>query len=139
VSEIASAFVSSHASIEKRITRGKRALAGSKRLFDIVDAVAIGDVHDEVEGGFHVGRCQSAAVLETHVAAEVENIGEGIGLVPGFGQVTVKIHLRVALKKAAEEETVDSCGLRVGGVTRIEIGGIGFDEESQGGRIGVRA
>src|SRR5579864_710925 len=38
VSEIAHAFVSSHASIEKRITRGKKALAGSKRLFDIVDA-----------------------------------------------------------------------------------------------------
>jgi RNA polymerase sigma-70 factor (ECF subfamily) len=38
VSEIASAFVSSHASIEKRITRGKKALAASKQLFDIVDA-----------------------------------------------------------------------------------------------------
>jgi len=38
VGEIASAFVSSHAAIEKRITRGKKALAGSKRLFDIVDA-----------------------------------------------------------------------------------------------------
>jgi len=38
VGEIASAFVSSHAAIEKRITRGKKALAASKRLFDIVDA-----------------------------------------------------------------------------------------------------
>jgi RNA polymerase sigma-70 factor (ECF subfamily) len=37
VDEIAGAFVSSHAAIEKRITRGKKALAGSKRLFDIVD------------------------------------------------------------------------------------------------------
>src|SRR6201987_6577616 len=33
--EIASAFVSSHAAIEKRITRGKKILAGSKHLFDI--------------------------------------------------------------------------------------------------------
>jgi RNA polymerase sigma-70 factor (ECF subfamily) len=38
VGEIASAFVSSQASIEKRITRGKKMLAASKRLFDIVDA-----------------------------------------------------------------------------------------------------
>ena len=35
VDEIASAFVSSHAAIEKRITRAKKVLAGSKRLFDI--------------------------------------------------------------------------------------------------------
>src|SRR6516164_4536998 len=35
VDEIASAFVSSHAAIEKRITRAKKVLAASKRLFDI--------------------------------------------------------------------------------------------------------
>jgi predicted RNA polymerase sigma factor len=35
VGEIASAFVSSHAAIEKRITRAKKVLAGSKKLFDI--------------------------------------------------------------------------------------------------------
>jgi RNA polymerase sigma factor (sigma-70 family) len=35
VDEIASAFVSSHAAIEKRITRAKKGLAGSKRLFDV--------------------------------------------------------------------------------------------------------
>jgi RNA polymerase sigma-70 factor (ECF subfamily) len=38
VSEIASAFVSSHTAIEKRITRGEKTLAGAKRLFDVVDA-----------------------------------------------------------------------------------------------------
>ncbi len=38
VSEIAGAFVSSHASIEKRITRAKKALAGSKKLFEISNA-----------------------------------------------------------------------------------------------------
>lgn len=37
VSEIAGAFVSSRASIEKRITRAKKVLAGSKRLFAIVN------------------------------------------------------------------------------------------------------
>src|SRR5438034_5575517 len=35
MSEIASAFVSSDAAIEKRISRAKKVLAGSKRLFDI--------------------------------------------------------------------------------------------------------
>src|SRR5713226_4295619 len=38
VSEIASAFVSSHAAIEKRITRAKKVLAASKRLFDVTAA-----------------------------------------------------------------------------------------------------
>jgi RNA polymerase sigma-70 factor (ECF subfamily) len=35
VDEIAAAFVSSHAAIEKRITRAKKVLAGSKKLFDV--------------------------------------------------------------------------------------------------------
>lgn len=35
VSEIAGAFLSGHAAIEKRITRSKKVLAGSKRLFDV--------------------------------------------------------------------------------------------------------
>jgi len=38
VDEVASAFVSGHASIEKRIARAKKVLAGSKMLFDIADS-----------------------------------------------------------------------------------------------------
>jgi predicted RNA polymerase sigma factor len=38
VSEVASAFVSGDAAMEKRISRAKKVLAGSKRLFDIADA-----------------------------------------------------------------------------------------------------
>jgi RNA polymerase sigma factor (sigma-70 family) len=38
VSEIAAAFVSTHAAIEKRITRSKKVLAASKRLFDVTAA-----------------------------------------------------------------------------------------------------
>ena len=37
VGEIASAFVSSHAAIEKRISRAKKVLAGSRKLFDVAD------------------------------------------------------------------------------------------------------
>jgi RNA polymerase sigma factor (sigma-70 family) len=36
--EIAAAFLESRAAIEKRITRGKRVLASSRRLFDLADA-----------------------------------------------------------------------------------------------------
>ncbi len=39
VGEIASAFVSTHAAFEKRITRAKKVLASSKRLFDVTSAV----------------------------------------------------------------------------------------------------
>jgi len=39
VDEIASAFVSGHAAIEKRITRAKKVLASSRRLFDISGSV----------------------------------------------------------------------------------------------------
>ncbi|MEO7038831.1 MAG: DUF6596 domain-containing protein [Gemmatimonadaceae bacterium] len=37
VSEVASAFLSKRAAMEKRIARGKKVLAGSKRLFDLSD------------------------------------------------------------------------------------------------------
>src|SRR3984893_10304067 len=37
VSEVAAAFVSTHAAMEKRISRAKKVLAGSKKLFDIAD------------------------------------------------------------------------------------------------------
>ena len=37
-SEIASAFLTSRAAMEKRISRGKKTLAASQRLFDLVDA-----------------------------------------------------------------------------------------------------
>jgi RNA polymerase sigma factor (sigma-70 family) len=40
VGEIAAAFVSGHAAIEKRISRAKKVLAGSKQLFDITNDVA---------------------------------------------------------------------------------------------------
>jgi RNA polymerase sigma factor (sigma-70 family) len=35
VGEVASAFMSGHAATEKRISRGKKVLAGSKRLFEV--------------------------------------------------------------------------------------------------------
>lgn len=69
VGEIASAFVSTHAAIEKRIARAKKVLAGSKRLFDIAApadfSARLGAVHRALyllfNEGYH-GACAATAV-----------------------------------------------------------------------------
>jgi hypothetical protein len=50
----------------------------------------------------------------------------------------VEVHLLVAFEEAGEEQSIDVLGLRVGGVTRIQIRGIGFEEKGDGGRLGSR-
>jgi hypothetical protein len=67
--------------------------------------------------------------MKMHARAEMERVGERVGRAPGIGEVAAQIHLVVAFEKATEEEAVDSLGLRIGGKARIEIGGIGFDQE----------
>ena len=76
--------------------------------------------------------------METDIAAEMEDVSNGVGRVPGFGEVAVEIHLIVALEEAAEEQAVNALGLRIGGEARVEVGGAGFDEEGEGGGIGAR-
>jgi RNA polymerase sigma-70 factor (ECF subfamily) len=69
VSEIASAFLSTEAAIEKRIARAKKVLAGSKRLFEIADAAdfsgRLSAVHRALyllfNEGYH-GACAESAV-----------------------------------------------------------------------------
>jgi RNA polymerase sigma factor (sigma-70 family) len=68
VHEIASAFLNSHAATEKRITRGKKVLAASKRLFELSDAefsARLAAVHRALyllfNEGYH-GACEEAAV-----------------------------------------------------------------------------
>jgi RNA polymerase sigma factor (sigma-70 family) len=71
VGEIASAFFTKHAAMEKRITRAKKVLAGSKRLFDVGDAappdfnVRLGAVRRALyllfNEGYH-GACAESAV-----------------------------------------------------------------------------
>jgi len=97
----------------------------------------IGGIEDVVEGGFYVLRGEGATIVEFDVAAEMENVGERIGKFPGFGEVAVKVHLLIALEEGGEEKAVEVLGLRVGGVARVEVGGIGFDEEGEGRRIGM--
>src|SRR5215471_16156150 len=71
VSEIAGAFVSTHAAIEKRITRAKRMLAGSKRLFDVADddfSARLSAVHRSLyllfNEGYHGASAESAVRRE---------------------------------------------------------------------------
>ena len=72
VDEIANAFVSSHAAIEKRILRSKKVLASSKRLFD---TAVPADFSARLPGvqqalyllfneGYHGGSTQSAVRFE---------------------------------------------------------------------------
>jgi len=73
VNEIASAFVSSHAAIEKRITRAKKLLAASKRLFDVTApadfAARLPAVHRALYLLFNEG--YHGASAETAVRAEL--------------------------------------------------------------------
>ena len=69
VVEIANAFLDTAAAVEKRVTRAKKALAASKKLFDVTDSADLGDrlpaVHRALyllfNEGFH-GACPESAV-----------------------------------------------------------------------------
>ena len=65
----------------------------------------------------------------------MKDVGDRIGILPRFGQVTVEIHLGVARQQAGKDECVEALGLAVGGETGGEVGGVGFDEEGKGGRV----
>src|SRR5260370_29409410 len=110
---------------------------GRVDFFDLAEAAAlwrfVGGIEDEVESGFNVGGGERAAIVESYVGLQVENVGERVGSVPGFGQVAVEIHLCVAGEEAAEDESVKALRLAVGGEAWVEIDGIGFDEEGEGG------
>jgi hypothetical protein len=65
--------------------------------------------------------------METYTGFQMKNVGERIGRLPGFGEVAMQIHLRVAGEESAEDEAVEALGLAVGGEARIEIDGVGFE------------
>ena len=71
VSEIAAAFLSTDAAIQKRIARAKKVLAGSKRLFDLADAdfsARLSAVHRALyllfNEGYHGASAESAVRVE---------------------------------------------------------------------------
>lgn len=80
VHEVASAFLSSHAATEKRISRAKKVLAGSKRLFDLADrdfAVRLSAVHRALyllfNEGYHGASSESA--VRTELCREAMRLG----------------------------------------------------------------
>src|SRR5438046_742147 len=72
VDEIAGAFVSTHAAVEKRLVRAKQTLAGSERLFEIADAadfaVRLPAVHRALyllfNEGYHGASAEAAVRVE---------------------------------------------------------------------------
>jgi len=73
VDEIAGAFVSSHAAIEKRITRAKKVLAQSKRLFDVADEAQFSTRVSSVERALYLlfNEGYHGASAETAVRTEL--------------------------------------------------------------------
>ena len=97
----------------------------------------IGGIENVVEGRFYICGGERAAVMKANSGAQMEDVGQRIGKVPGFGEVAVQVHLFIALEEGGEEQAVDVLGLRVGGVAGVEVGGVGFDEEGEGVWIGM--
>src|SRR5881296_3852638 len=78
-------------------------------------------VEHRVEGEFHVGGGDWAAVVKADAAAEVNHVGERVRRFPALRKVAAKIHLLVALEEATEEQTVNPLRLRVGRITGVEV------------------
>ncbi len=90
---------------------------------------------DGVESEEHVGGGERGTVGEGDVVAEMENIGERVGSIPGFGEVGSWVHLGVAGDEGGVEQVVDVLGPGVGTDAGIEVSGGIFDEEIYGAGI----
>jgi hypothetical protein len=75
----------------------------------------VSGVQDVIEGSLDINGGEQPTVVETNTVAKVKDIGERVGELPRLSQVAVKVHLIIALKKAAEEKAIDALGLCVGG------------------------
>jgi hypothetical protein len=100
-------------------------------FFDHAEAAAfwgfVGRVEDKVESGFYVSRSDWVAIVEFYVGLEVEDVGQRVRRLPGFGEVAMETHLRVAGEESAEYEAVHPLRLAVGGEAGVEVDGVRFD------------
>jgi RNA polymerase sigma-70 factor (ECF subfamily) len=80
VDEIAGAFVSSHAAIEKRITRAKKVLATAKDLFDIAAAAEFSTRLPSVQRALYLLFNEGYHGASAETAIRVELCGEAIRL-----------------------------------------------------------
>src|SRR5277367_5725530 len=99
---------------------------------------AVGGIDHVVEGGFDVAGGKGPAIMKADTAAQMENVGEGVGGIPGFSEVAVEIHLGIAFYETVEDQPIDTLGFGIGGVARVEIRRIGFDDEDDFGWIAGR-
>jgi RNA polymerase sigma factor (sigma-70 family) len=106
VDEIASAFLSSHAATEKRITRAKKVLAGSKRLFDLADrdfAGRLSAVHRALYLLFNEGYhgASSASAVRTELCREATRLAgfllnQPLAATPATYALCALMHLHAA-------------------------------------------
>jgi RNA polymerase sigma factor (sigma-70 family) len=117
VDEIASAFVTTHAATEKRITRAKKVLAGSKRLFDVTApadfSARLPAVHRALYLLFNEG--YHGASAETAVRAELCREAMRLGAVLlehplGATPVTYALAALISLDAARLPTRVDAAG-----------------------------
>jgi len=116
VDEVASAFLSSRSATEKRITRAKKVLAASKRLFDLADrdfAVRLSAVHRALyllfNEGYHGASSESA--VRTELCREAMRLGgflldRPLAATPATYALCALMHLQAARLPAR----VDSAG-----------------------------
>ena len=116
VGEIAAAFVSTEAAIEKRITRAKKVLAGSKKLFDVAApadfASRLPAVHRALYLLFNEG--YHGASAET--AVRVELCREAMRLAAHAARAPVRSNARDLRARRAD---VSRCGAPAGPGRRI--------------------
>jgi RNA polymerase sigma factor (sigma-70 family) len=114
--EIANAFVSSHATIEKRIGRAKKVLAGSKRLFDVADAADFSSrlpaVHRAIyllfNEGYHGASAESAVradLCREAIRLSAHLIDHPLGATPASYALAALICLHAARLPARVDES----------------------------------
>ncbi len=91
-----------------------------------------GAVGHAADGPGDVGGGEGVVVVEADVGAEVEDPGEGVGLLPGGGEPGLEVEVRVFADERIVDEIADALGLSVGALAEVEVVGGGLDEESEG-------
>lgn len=115
-SEVASAFLTGRAAIEKRISRGKAALAGSKRLFDLSDrefVPRLSAVHRALyllfNEGYHGASAKSAVRVE--LCGEAMRLTALLtGYPPAATPTTYALAALMCFDSARLPERVDAAG-----------------------------
>jgi RNA polymerase sigma factor (sigma-70 family) len=117
VDEIAGAFVSSHAAIEKRIIRSKKVLAGSKKLFDVTAGAEFSARLPAVQRALYLlfNEGYHGASPEAAVRAELCHEAMRLAAVllehpPGASSTTYALSALMALNAARLSARVDAAG-----------------------------